>query len=143
MRKIHVRAFGPPGLFTPEAFFELLAGLDADLTVDVVEMGFDSAQRNAHGAGDVLIVLAFEEETQDLGLALGEPVIFGKAGQGVVQLHGRHLVELGFGGHAVAQGEALAGFADAEDPEEQRQKVLRDAALAYVREQVLVAGACG
>ena len=64
MRKIHVRAFGPPGLFTPEAFFELLAGLDADLTVDVVEMGFDSAHRNAHGAGDVLIVLAFEEEAR-------------------------------------------------------------------------------
>ena len=143
MRRIHVRAFCPPGLFAPEALFELLAGLDADLTVDVVEMGLHGPQGDAHGAGDVLVVLALEEEAHDLGLPLGEPVPLAGAGEGVVELHSRHLVEFGLRSHAVAQREALAGLADAEHGKEQRQQVLRDAALAYIREQLLVAGVRG
>ena len=65
MRKIHVRTYGPPGLFTPEAFFELLAGFDADLTVDVVEMGLGAAQRNTPVAGEAVIVLSFEREAPE------------------------------------------------------------------------------
>ncbi|MGN0073445.1 MAG: hypothetical protein ACI36W_06610 [Coriobacteriales bacterium] len=65
MRKIHVRTFAPPGLFTPEAFFELLAGLDADLTVDVVEMGLDGPQRDTLATSEALVVFRLEVEAPE------------------------------------------------------------------------------
>lgn len=62
-------------LALPEVDDEVLAVLGAGLLDEVVHVGLDGPHGEHELVGDLLVGLLHDDEAQDLGLALGQPVL--------------------------------------------------------------------